>query len=107
MTLSTEQRASRVWASQGLAPVMLQEMHPEEIERLAALVDENGVQVEGFREKFLQIYSDYYDARKASAEEPPPAVTHDKIKVQGENRRSTTEVSLADGSLKPALESEE
>lgn len=68
--LTTQQRAERAWASQGRATVMLQDFEPGEIERLAAMVDENGKQADDFRDQFLAFYNEYAEARKAFLDGP-------------------------------------
>lgn len=68
--MTLKQRAAKVWASQGRAAAMLTTMTDEEIERLALLVDDDGKQIPTFRHDFLQFYADYFDVRKAAADEP-------------------------------------
>lgn len=62
--MTLRKRAARVWASQGQAAAVLNDMTDEEAEGLANLEGSPN-----FRQEFNQFHADYYEARKAA--EPP------------------------------------
>ena len=74
--LTADERAVRVLASQGKAPVMLATLKGDELDRLAALCDADGTIADGVRERIDEWFDRYRDARmgvKPKTLSPPTA----------------------------------
>lgn len=70
--LTTDQRARRVLNCCGRAPAVLASMSAENLERLAALCNTDGVMSPGGMEKARLVLIDHYAEHKATSDDTDP-----------------------------------